>query len=151
MKKPHPSFVYRASVIYVHDGDTVKLDVDLGRASRLADQTLGFHVYVEDGRLHMHENFRLADINAPELGNLDGSGVAARDYLIQLLGRTAAGGPYELLMIRTVAVAGVDAQEKYGRWLAHLWLASEDINKVPSINQRMVDSGHAVPFMVTGQ
>jgi endonuclease YncB( thermonuclease family) len=137
-----PGRLYRAAVIDAHDGDTVRLDVDLAQRMRGRDRDLGFSVYVEGGALRLHEQFRLLGINAPELGNPDGSGVAARDYLVSLLTEG-----YRRVWVRTERAAGHDQQEKYGRWLGTLWLEAEDPSKDPSLNQRMVSSGHAVPFM----
>lgn len=60
-----PSYVYRATVVSVHDGDTLTLDVDLG-----------FFV-------HVVVPFRLAGINARELAQPGGP--EARDHLAMLL------------------------------------------------------------------
>jgi micrococcal nuclease len=81
---------YSATVIEVHDGDTVTLDIDLG----LHDHRVGEHI-------------RLAHINAPELHEVNGAKAKAR--LEELL----ADRP---LVIHTVR----DRVEKYGRWLAEI-------------------------------
>lgn len=67
-------FVYEATVIDTHDGDTCHLDV-----------SLGFSV-------HIRPHIRLAHVNAPELH--EAKGIAARDRLAVLL----TDGP---LVIRT--------------------------------------------------
>lgn len=59
------SYVYNATVVKVHDGDTLTLDVDLG-----------FNV-------HMIESFRLFGCNARELSQI--GGLEARDHLASLL------------------------------------------------------------------
>src|SRR5205814_7565302 len=71
---------YRATVVAVHDGDTVTLDVDLG-----------YH-------LHQTGPYRLAGCNARELHAPGGA--EARDHLAQLLPpgtevtiRSLKGGP----------------------------------------------------------
>lgn len=67
-------YEYRATAIEVHDGDTLKLDVDLGL------------------RTHHIAWFRLSHINAPELK--DAGGAATRDRVKQLVGS-------QILIIRT--------------------------------------------------
>lgn len=141
-----PPYHYQATVLAVHDGDTLHLDVDLGRRINLTDRDLGFSTYIEGRRLKLHEDFRLYGINAPELANADGSGVAALNALLAMLHTpdgTAFLGP---LTIRTYKQADHEKQEKYGRWLASLWLPGEYPPNTPSINDRMVSSGHAVPY-----
>jgi len=64
---------YKAKVLKVIDGDTVRLEIDLG-----------FHV-------RWTSNCRMAKINTPELGN---GGEAARDYVKQAL---PLGGEIEIL------------------------------------------------------
>lgn len=146
-------YEYQATVLAVHDGDTLHLDVDLGQAMRGKPRDFGFDTYVEAGRLRLHEDFRLYGINAPELANPDGSGKAALTYLTGLLqaGTGAFVGP---LAIRTykqpTSTENPEKQEKFGRWLATLWLPGETPGAVLSINDRMVSSGHAVSFMTKG-
>jgi micrococcal nuclease len=83
---------------------------------------LGFDVKRRD-------SFRLYGINAPEMSTE--AGVAARQHLVDLL---APG----LSMVTTRK----DRREKYGRYLATLWVGGEDMNK------RMVADGHAIAYMV---
>lgn len=63
-------YEYSVQIIQVVDGDTLKLDVDLG-----------FH-------LHLRATFRLARINAPEL--LSVAGVQAKHYLMAQLSQATA-------------------------------------------------------------
>lgn len=86
-------YEYRARTRVIHDGDTLRADVDLG-----------FGVWISNMPL------RLAGINAPELGNPGGR--EARDWLRNKL---PAGS---LITIRTYK----DATEKYGRMLTDIWL-----------------------------
>jgi endonuclease YncB( thermonuclease family) len=108
MKTPQPQlatapgepFWYRATVLEVHDGDTVDVWVDLGFRHR-------WQVAI-----------RLFGINAPELSTPEG--VAARDHLNQLLTRTGD------LYLRSHK----DQADKYGgRWLGELFLGEENINQ----------------------
>lgn len=103
-------YEYRATVIRVVDGDTVWLSVDLG-----------FDV-------HRNDSFRLAGINAPETSTSEGK--VAKDWLISLL------APGTAVTVHTVK----DHREKYGRYLATLLLADENLNDLA------VKSGHAVPY-----
>lgn len=102
-------YEYRALILRVVDGDTVHADVDLGFDA------------------HQRMTLRLAGINAPEMGTPEG--VAAKQWLADaLLG--AHAGP---LTIRTVK----DRREKYGRYLATLYVNGVDLNEA------MVAAGHA--------
>lgn len=86
-------YEYRATVVSVYDGDTCRLDVDLG-----------FYTQI------LKMGIRLAGINAPELYDGTPAGMAARDYLRSLL---PVGS---LVTLRTLK----DKQEKYGRWLGYI-------------------------------
>lgn len=108
-------YEYRAAVLKVVDGDTVHLMVDLG-----------FDVQRKD-------SFRLFGINAPEMSTPEG--IAAKDHLSLLLAYRA--GDPNPLTITTVK----DRREKYGRYLATLWMGGE------SVNLKMVQDGHAVEYM----
>lgn len=140
------SYIYKATVLRVVDGDTVHLAVDLNRRVRVVDQDLGFSTYVRAGRLVLHENFRLYGINAPERRNPDGSGLVALAYFDALLRDGTPG--YAPLTIQTVKQTDHEKLDKYGRYLALLWVAGTALDPALSLNQAMVDSGHAVPFMV---
>lgn len=101
-----PFFVYSArlhdGVKSVYDGDTVRLDVDLGHG-----------IWIRN------EPYRLYGINAPELrGWQKAGGVKARDWLRDRL----AG---ETITIQTVQ----DKKGKYGRYLAALWIGGQNVNR----------------------
>ena len=86
---------YKATVVKVVDGDTVKLDIDLGCGVTLSK-----------------ENVRLFGINAPETrGDERPEGLAAKKYLMSLL------SPGDEILIRTYK----DKKGKYGRYLAFLY------------------------------
>lgn len=109
-------YEYDAHVIRVIDGDTVELEIDLGMDIRVVMMT------------------RLLGINAPEIHNPDGSGKTARDWMFQLIFNKEIG-------VKTVK----DHKEKYGRYLATLYMVSDTGEWLePSVNQQMIDSGHAV-------
>lgn len=84
---------YQAAVLTVHDGDTLKLRVDLG-------------FYIHDDM-----TIRLAGINAPELSTPEGKAAQAfADDWIK-----AHASPYVGVWTQK------DKQEKYGRYLATVY------------------------------
>lgn len=107
-------YEYRARVASIWDADTLRLDIDLGFGIWTARQA-----------------FRLAGIDAPELGTVEGR--AARDWLRGLL---PAG-------TELIAITHKDSGDKYGRYLADLYLPSDPAT---SINQQLIDAGHARPY-----
>ncbi len=110
-------YFYRATVISVYDGDTIRVNLDLG-----------FKTWIKN------EKIRLARINAPELrGTERESGLRARDFLReQILGKE--------VVLQTLK----DRQGKYGRYLAEIWLEKE--GRWVNINDLLVEKGFAVPM-----
>ena len=113
---------YTARLLDAHDGDTVKLCVDLGFTTRALpkDRDFGFHLYLEAGHLRKHDTFRVLGIDAPELSTPRGK--IARAYALDWLALncaqdTHAGVPAYRLRI----VTEKDSQEKYGRFLATVY------------------------------
>ena len=108
-------FHYRAHVTSVYDGDTCTVDIDLG---------LG--VWVRGEKLRLHR------INAPELrGRSSKRGHAARDYLKSLIDGKD-------VLLQTIK----DRREKYGRYLAEIWLEQKDAPPL-NVNDALVAAGHA--------
>lgn len=92
---------YKARVIKVYDADTIRADIDCG-----------FDVW------KLNEAFRLARIDAPEIrGDESAAGIVARDWLRDLVMN-------RLVMIETIK----DRKEKYGRYLAELWVEGTNVN-----------------------
>jgi len=105
---------YRAKVVSVYDGDTCRVDLDLG-----------FGVWIRK------EKIRLARINAPELRGADRPrGLQARDYLRELV-----------LNKRIILQTKKDRKGKYGRYLGELWL--EQNGQWINVNDRLVHEGLA--------
>lgn len=106
---------YRALVVSVYDGDTCTAEIDLG-----------LHTWVRG------EKLRLNRINAPELRGAERpEGLKARDFL-----RAQIEG--QKIIIQTIK----DQKEKYGRYLAEVWLPLED-GSLRNINDWMVENGLA--------
>ena len=105
-------YEYKATIIKVTDGDTV-----------IAEVSLGFRISIEI-------TIRLAGINSPELrGAQKLDGIKARDFLRS-----------RILMKSVLIKTYKDKTEKFGRWLADIWL--DGVN----INQEMITNGHAVAY-----
>lgn len=115
-------YEYKATVMGVHDGDTVTLNLDLG-----------FRVHWEG------MNVRLLGINAPELSNKP-AGPDARDYLRDLL-------PVGLVILLQ---SNKDLPDKYGgRWDGTIWTGTwegDNLRLPVNVNQMMITSGHAVRY-----
>lgn len=109
-------YYYSAIVREIYDGDTCTVDIDLGLST-----------------WQHNEKLRLNRIDAPELrGASRERGLASRDFL-----REKIDGKF--IIIETVK----DSREKYGRYLAEIWLVDEK-GKWQNINDLLVTSKHAV-------
>ena len=113
-------YEYRATVVSVTDGDTVRLDIDLG-----------FNVILHG------TSVRLMGINAPEVSTPEGK--VAKTYLKELI---PAGTAVTLQSYR-------DKTEKYGRVLGTLLIDESLGYKISggSINNEMLSKGYAVSYM----
>ena len=108
-------YYYRATVVSVYDGDTCTVDIDLG-----------LNTWVRG------EKLRLYRINAPELrGKERSAGLKSRDFL-----RNQIDG--KKIIIQTIK----DRKEKFGRYLAEIWLPIED-GEMININDLLVTKGFA--------
>lgn len=113
-----PAHRYAAKPLRIVDADTLDLEIDLG-----------LNVFVR-------ERFRLAGLNAPERGTPGHA--AALEYLQNEMQNAYLAG----MVAETVKRANAEAREKYGRWLAWLYVA----NRSGSVNAEMVRLGLAVPM-----
>lgn len=115
-------YEYAAKVRSIYDGDTCRLDIDLGCRVWL------FSVPI-----------RLLGINAPELVKGEPRGIESREFLRTLIPTGST------VWIRT----HLDAVEKYGRYLAEVFCTVEDMTHDDydlSVNSLMVTVGHAVAY-----
>lgn len=108
-------YYYKAVVKSVYDGDTCTVDIDLG-----------LHTWVKD------EKLRLYRINAPEVtGRQKSAGIKSRDFL------------RNLILDKTVFIQTIkDKKEKYGRYLAEIWIKDEKGNVI-NVNDHLVALGFA--------
>ena len=109
-------YFYRAHVVDVYDGDTCRVDIDLG-----------FNTFLR------REKIRLSGINAPELrGKEREAGLKSRDYL------------RELILDKDIYLeTEKDRKGKYGRYLGTIWVKDEN-NRYINVNEKLVQEGYAV-------
>lgn len=107
---PNKLYHYRAIVINVYDGDTINANIDLGLSTWINNEKL-----------------RLARINAPEIKGKDREkGLKSRDFLKNLLLN-------KKIILQTIK----DRKEKYGRYLAEIWI--EEKGKFINVNDLLVE------------
>lgn len=112
-------YEYKAEVHRIVDGDTVWLDVDLG---------FGVCATLD---------FRLAGINTPEVVGVDkAAGLAAKAELERLLSL----GPLRIESRKS---------DKYGRWLAILFVALPDGREL-NVNDTLATTGFATLYTGSG-
>lgn len=106
-------YIRAVKVIDVQDGDSFTAEIDLGY------------------RVRAVLKFRLNRINAPELR--EPAGKDARDFLRIICSKTLSD-----FVVKTYK----DPRDKYGRWLAELFVDGNNINDA------MVNAGQAVYYEV---
>lgn len=113
---------YSAKVVDIHDGDTIKVDIDLGFGITLKNQT-----------------FRFFGINAPEIhGETKTAGLKTTAYVQQVL-------KDKEIIIFTIK----DEKEKFGRWLGRIFY--HDGNDWVDLNSELINKGLAIKFMDDGK
>jgi endonuclease YncB( thermonuclease family) len=125
-----PAFTYVGVVDRVIDGDTVAItltkEVDLGFGMKAS--------------LHLPTRLRLAGMDAKPLKTDLGDRAAA-----WLTARTGDARPLHVVTVKNAQ--GEDDKEKYGRYLAYLFMVdSAGASLVPSLNEAMIDVGLASPW-----
>lgn len=104
------SYAYEnAKVISVVDGDTLDVEIDYGF------------------RLFQKHRVRLAFINAPEINAPGTEGETSRDWLREKL---PTGSSVKLMTYKP--------KDKYGRFLAEVWLIKDGFPEDMSINELLV-------------
>ena len=119
-------FEYMARVVSVYDGDTIRVDIDLGFGIKLENQSI-----------------RLLGINTPEVrGDERPDGLVSRDYVREsILGKD--------VMLRTFK----DTKGKYGRWLAEVYyrkegvvVAADQLESLTCLNDELISAGLAEEY-----
>lgn len=139
-------FEYRVVVLDVHDGDSFKGDVDLGKTVFLPgrqpdniDMGFNFHLRIEpDGINHRlwlaDQAFRLNRLNTPEVtGEQKPLGLVSRDFVRSYL------HPGAVTYVRTT----MDKHEKFGRMLADVYPEGLD---GPCLNDIIIEKGFGKPW-----
>lgn len=110
----HTLFHYRARVVSVYDGDTCRVDIDLG---------LGTWIHNESIRLHR--------INTPEVRGAEREqGLISRDFVRDLIDGKE-------IFLQTVK----DKKGKYGRYLGEIWIEVD--GELKCVNDLLVEKGLA--------
>jgi micrococcal nuclease len=116
-------YEYMAKVISVYDGDTIRVDIDLG-----------FNIIMRN------QAIRLLGINTPEVrGEERPQGIVARDFVRErIMDKT--------VMLRTFK----DTTGKYGRWLAEVFyrkegvvVAADQLDALTNLNEELLAAGLA--------
>jgi len=122
-RTPEDLYSYRAWVVNVLDGDTLKVVVDLGFGVRSV-QTL-----------------RLRGIDAPEIVTADGK--AAKEFVEKMLGISGNGERETQAKASVPILIKTVKSDKYDRYLADVFLVNED-NKEQYLNNALLEKGYAV-------
>jgi len=113
-------YEYKAKVIDVYDADTMRVDIDLG-----------FGVWIKN------QVIRWLKIDAWEVrGEERDMGILARDRVRELI-----------LDKEVILKTYKDEKGKYGRWLAEVYLPGVALEWENSINQQLINEGHAEPYL----
>lgn len=120
-------YVYNAELVRVIDGDTVRF-----KLSKEFD--FGFHIKhnsVYEG------NFRLFGINTPEIrGEERPEGLRSKAIVEDILTQAKE------IKVKTYK------PDKYGRWLADIYVVNSHNSQVYLLNQYLVDNGYAEPYLI---
>ena len=123
------NYVYKAKVLKIEDGDTIKVSLRL-RKTRMKPGDLGCHVFIEDGYVCEHTSLRFMGVNAPEHATPEGDASTAWLNTMIKVG--------DVLTVKTVK----DKTEKYGRYLAYVTRTGDKT----TLNDQSVAAGHAFPW-----
>lgn len=117
-------YEYQAKVIDVLDGDTIAVTIDLGFKLTYATPV------------------RFFGINAPE--------IHTKDHHEKEMGLKAKAKLTELLSGKVITLRTVKPNDKFGRYLAEVFLSGGGLQE-KSVNQQMVDLGLCKPWDGKGE
>jgi len=121
-------YEYQTTLVDVHDGDTLRMDVDLG---------FSVHYLTANPLKDLPQSLRIYGYDAPELGRTDKLGETARDAVIAWFALHPP--PYRLQTIK-------DHIDKYGRILA-LSITADDNHEL--VNDQVI-AGYLKPYTGNG-
>jgi micrococcal nuclease len=119
-------YEYLAELVSIHDGDTLRMNVDLG-----------FSIHYLTPEVTLPPALRIYGYDAPELGRADGLGEVARAAMVAWF--ATHGGPYRLHTFK-------DRGDKYGRILAEAVVASDERELVNDL----IVAGWLKPYLGVG-
>lgn len=109
-------YTYKATVKSIYDGDTMRVDIDLGFGVIFKDQSL-----------------RLLGIDTPEVrGEERPQGLISKKFVEE---RIPVGAVIKIITER-------DRKEKFGRYLATVYYS----NDMKNLNEELLQSGMATPY-----
>lgn len=109
-------YTYKATVKSIYDGDTIRVDIDLGFGVIFKDQSL-----------------RLLGIDTPEVrGEERSQGLISKKFVEE---RIPVGTVIKIVTER-------DRKEKFGRYLATVFYSEDSKN----LNEELLQSGMATPY-----
>ena len=113
-------YTYNVEVVSVYDGDTIRVNIDLGFG----------HVWKgSDGK---GVKIRLYGINTPEVRGVERpEGLKSKQYLIDLIEGKS-------VVLKTIK----DKTGKYGRYLGELYIQNDD-SEWKNVNETLVKEGYA--------
>ena len=122
-------WVRNCTLVKVIDGDTIVVDMDMGKGIWVKDQII-----------------RLLGVNCPEKNKKETkeAGLAAMAFTQRWLS-IPASPPYPQLIVQTFLEKkkGQDKQDSFGRLLGIVGYSGTEM----TLNQALLNNGHAVPFM----
>lgn len=109
-------YTYKAYVRSIYDGDTIRVDIDLGFGVILSDQSL-----------------RLLGLDTPEIrGEERPQGLVSRNFVTE---RIPVGSYITITTVR-------DRKEKFGRYLATVFYGED----MKNLNEELLQNGMAKPY-----
>lgn len=117
-------YEYEAALVDVHDGDTLRMDVDLG---------FSVHFLTPNPRKDLPQSLRIYGHDAPELGRPDKLGEQARDAVAAWFALHAP--PFQLKTVK-------DHRDARGRYLV-LAIVAADFHELIT---DQVAAGHLKPY-----
>ena len=109
-------YTYKAKVNSIYDGDTIRVDIDLGFGIIFRDQSL-----------------RLLGIDTPEIrGDEREQGLISRSFVAE---RIPVGSVVQIITKK-------DSKEKFGRYLATVYYGEE----LKNLNEELLQNGMAKPY-----